>query len=388
MHDDFLTRYFAAFADIPGWFSPEAGLLFMAYHQLLTEAGVEGDVLEIGVHHGLSAIGLAAMIAPGRRFFAVDLFDGLQAENVSHSGLGNRAQFLANMGRFHDDLSPLVTIAAPSASLRPSDLGREFTFCHIDGGHSMEEAFADLELAAAISKPGGLVGLDDYFNPAFPGVGEAAVRFHLQHGDAFQPVAIGFNKAIFQRRPAPFDLNRRFHERFPEVVSGSATLWGVRVPMFDAAFRAFFDLERSGPRRLAVADGRTVAARIETSHGDATARAGGALTVPVQVTNLSRLPLSRGSAPFGLSYHVWSADRRWLRFDNPRTWFEEPLLPGDGRTFDVEVQVPETPGTYEIEFDIVWEGVLWLKDHGNPTARIALEAVGTPAPTSAPSATL
>ena len=375
MHD-FLSRYLGAFDSIPGWFSPDACLMFMAYHQLLGEAGVAGDTLEIGVHHGLSAIGIAAMRDEGRRFVAVDLFDDLQAENVSRSGLGNQARFLENMGRFYDDLSFLTTFAAPSARLGPDDVGRGFTFCHIDGGHSAEEAYRDLELSSDISLPGGLIALDDYFNPAFPGVGEAAVRFGLLHAGTLRPIAIGFNKALFQREPAPFDLNARFRERFPRVCSSHATLWGVRVPVFDAAFGAFFDQTRSTARCLVPADGDLVGARIEPETTGITACTGGAVTVPVHVTNLSRMPLSRGSSPFGISYHVWATtDQQLSRFDNPRTWFDEPLLPGAARTIPVRIAVPDAPGLYDVEFDIVWEGVLWMKTHGNPTGRVQLSAI-------------
>src|SRR5688572_5987056 len=105
MHDDFLSHYLGAFSDVPGWFSPDAYLMFAAYHQLLADDGLAGDVLEIGVHHGLSAIGIAALRGEGRRFIAVDLFDELQSQNVSRSGWGNHARFLQNMGRFHVDLS-------------------------------------------------------------------------------------------------------------------------------------------------------------------------------------------------------------------------------------------------------------------------------------------
>jgi hypothetical protein len=37
--------------------------------------------------------------------------------------------------------------------------------------------------------------------------------------------------------------------------------------------------------------------------------------------------------------------------------------------------VPDDPGQYELEFDIVWEGVLWMKDIRNPTAVVALTAL-------------
>jgi hypothetical protein len=375
MDDDFLLRYLGAFDGIPGWFSPDACLMFMAYHQLLADEGLAGDALEIGVHHGLSAIGIAALRGEGARFVAVDLFDALQEQNVSKSGLGNRARFLANMTRFHgDDLSFLTTIAASSASLRHDDVGCGFTFCHIDGGHSVREAYGDLELAAAVSRPGGLVALDDYFNPAFPGVGEAAISFALAHPGVLRPIAIGFNKALFQREPAPFDLNARFSTHFPQALSSRAHLWDVDVPLFDAAFSAFFDIARSTPRRLIAADGHMVAARIEPADPAVTGRVGDTVSVAVQITNLSRLPLSRGTSPFGLSYHVRAADQRMVQFDNPRTWFDEPLLPGAARTMGVNVQVPDAPGVYEVEFDIVWEGVLWMKDRGNPTGRVQLAA--------------
>ncbi len=107
------------------------------------------------------------------------------------------------------------------------------------------------------------------------------------------------------------------------------------------------------------------------------AYAGSTVPVSVHVTNLSRMPLSRGSSPFGLSYHVFTADQRLLRFDHPREWFNEPLMPGASRTIDVAVQVPEAPGNYDIEFDIVWEGVMWMKDRGNPTARVELAAMAS-----------
>ena len=106
---------------------------------------------------------------------AVDLFDELQTENVSGSGLGNREAFLSNMRRLHDDLSFLRVITGPSAALRAEGLGNEFSFCHIDGGHSDAEAYRIWEFYAAISRPGGLVAVDDYFDPAFSRRGESAV---------------------------------------------------------------------------------------------------------------------------------------------------------------------------------------------------------------------
>jgi hypothetical protein len=271
MHDDFLSRYLGAFDTIP-WFSPDACLMFMAYHQLVAEGGRAGDTLEIGVHHGLSAIAIAAMRGEGRRFVAIDLFDKVHPEHVLPPGSGSRSRLLETMRRFYDDLSFVTTIAGPSDALDTEALGRQFTFCHIDGGHSVQEAYIDLELAAEITEPGGLIAVDDYFNPSFPGVGEAALRFSLRHDGALRPIAIGFNTVLFQREPAPSDLNARFAVRFPQVFSGSATLWGVRVPVFDAAFRTFFDWSRSTVRRLVTADPGPLGAAVSRSRSGVSTR--------------------------------------------------------------------------------------------------------------------
>jgi hypothetical protein len=93
--------------------------MFMAYNQLIRADGIAGDVLEIVVHHGLSAIAIGALAERGRRFVAVDLFDELQDDNQSRSSAGNCAVFVQNMQRFFDDLGFLHVFAGHSAQLKP-----------------------------------------------------------------------------------------------------------------------------------------------------------------------------------------------------------------------------------------------------------------------------
>jgi SAM-dependent methyltransferase len=373
----FLPRYFAAFDRIPGWFLPDAYLVIAAYNQLLADEGCSGDVLEIGVYHGLSAVGLAALRGHGRRFVAVDLFEKPADEHIDRSWWGSRASFLGNMARFYDDLSFVTTIASPSANVGPADLGSEFTLCHVDAGHRAGEVYADLELCADVSRPGGLVVLDDYSSPAFPGVAEGALRFNLDAPGTLRPIALGFNKAIFQREPSPFDLNARLLGTFPQMRSQWAWLWDVPVPLFTTSLLPFFDLGRSTPRRLA--GSHQIAARIEPATGSVTACTGRTVTVPVQVTNLSNVAFKSDRAPFGVSYHLLNAGGALLKYDNARAYFVDPLESGSSRTVDISVQVPDEPGEYELEIDIVWEGILWLKDRGNRTERVRLSAVSADA---------
>ena len=49
--------------------------------------------------------------------------------------------------------------------------------------------------------------------------------------------------------------------------------------------------------------------------------------------------------------------------------------PKQFRTLKTVVNITENAGAYELEFDIVWEGVLWMKNRGNPTAFVQLTAI-------------
>ncbi len=367
----FLRRYQEALERIDGWFVFDAAILFMAYAQLLRARGVAGDTLEIGVHHGRSAIAVASLRGEGRRFVAIDLFEELQHRNVSRSGRGSREIFLDTMRGFYPDLGFLTVIGSPSASVSAETLGSGFSVCHIDGGHSFEETYADLSLCARISHAGGLIALDDYFTPGYPGVAEAASAFERDHPGSLLPVAIGFNKVLFQRGPAHFDLNRDFAAAFPDVPRGAARLWRRDVPLFLWGFAACFDLDRwSGgalvhrPLRLD-AELRPLASPV---HGARATR----LRVPVRVRNRSSVAFGLPDAPLALSYHLRSTRGEDVRYDNRRTSFPSPIPPGGEEVVELLLDAPEQPGTYHVEADVVWEGFAWFKDRGSATAGFEL----------------
>jgi hypothetical protein len=370
----FLETYFGAFDRIEGWFSPDAALMFMAYNEVAAAHGVAGDVLEIGVHHGLSALALAAMRGDEAQLVAIDLFDELQALNVSASGSGSRARFLQNMRDFFgDDLAFVRCVAAASNTLGEPELGRRFSFCHVDGGHTAGETFEDLELCHRILLPGGLLALDDYFNPSFPGVCEGAIKFWLAHDGALTPIAAGFNKVLFQKGPAPFDLKSAFTRRFPFIPHRTATLWETPIQLF-SSFGAFIDTRASNPRALLPDLSFRMDASLTFETGELTAAGGETIRVPVRVVNRSTVPFvaSPDTAPFGLSYHLRSDDGREVQFNNARNYFAQPLAPDEERIVDLAVDVPKTRGSYMVEADIVWEGITWLKDRGLDTPSLKL----------------
>jgi hypothetical protein len=369
LQTDFLTEYLKSFGAIEGAFQFDAALLFMAYNQLIRSQGVAGDTLEIGVRHGLSAIAVAALRGAERRFCAVDLFD--QSSTLA-GGSGNKNIFVRNLKGFHQDDDFLQILECDSATLIPSDPGSSFSFCHVDGGHSDAETYHDLELCSEILLPGGLLALDDYFNASFPGVSEGAVRFNLNHPEALTPIAIGFNKVLFQKPPYAFSLNAQFANVFSHVPRSSACLWGEAVNLFWLKFQPFFNLERSTPLRLCANPPSDLSAAFVPQVDSLVAQMNESIRLPVQVHNTSAIPFHCDGSRFGLSYHLLSSDGVVLEYDNRRKYFEDHLEPGAERLMALCIVAPAASGHYLIEIDLVWEGVAWFKDKGNPTRMVSL----------------
>ena len=366
MQPSFLQRYLPAFHRIEGWFSYDAALLFMKYNQLAFKDDERGNVLEIGVHHGLSAIAIAALRGSGKRLTAIDLFEDQQNKNVSGSGGGDRMRFEKNMREFYPDSSFLRVIARPSGELTPSDLGAGFTFIHIDGGHSPEEVYHDLKLCYDVSAEGGLIALDDYFNPEYPGVCEGAVEFSLRHPGWLRPLVAGYNKVLFQKaRGDSPDSNALFLQAFPDLEYKTVRMWKSPVILLGAPLREHIDLYASTPEQFVRFGSSGVRARLTPAVKSICARPGQHMDIEVTVENTSSEAFPAGEGVFGLSYHL-------LDHDNPRAWLPTSLDPGGRCMIRMPVIAPADPGQYQLEIDLVWEGVMWFKDVGNPTAMIPL----------------
>jgi Methyltransferase domain len=185
---------------IDGWLEPEAGYLFALLDEAQRAAGIDGDAVEIGVHHGKSALLLGSMLDRSAESLIVcDVFDA-QGSNPTESGRGDKATFMANVGEWFADTSFLRVYEKPSSELTVEELGRRCRLFHIDGGHSCEEALGDLRLGAACLREGGAIVVDDPFHPAWPGVSEAIVGFLHDPGEVpFVPLVLGFNKLVIVR---------------------------------------------------------------------------------------------------------------------------------------------------------------------------------------------
>ncbi len=175
---------------------------------------------------------MASLRGEAGLFTAIDVFDDLQSRDGSSNDVGLKGAFLANMAASFPTLDWMRLIAAPSSTVRAEALGPQ-SFCHIDGLHTAEGTYSDLRLCADVVVRGGLVALDDYFNQQFPGVCEGALLFERHHPGVLTPIAVGFNKVLFQRA-AESDLNRRFGREFDYIPTNVTTMWGQPVSCSNA----------------------------------------------------------------------------------------------------------------------------------------------------------
>jgi SAM-dependent methyltransferase len=162
---------------VEGWFVRLDADLFSAVDRWQRDAGVTGDLLEIGAYQGRSAILLGFLAREGEQLVICDLFEDQEptATTTGDRGLYDalqRTRFERNFLRFHDAL-PLIH-QTPSRDLEPRLAGGTFRFVHIDGSHLFDPVVSDIALSRRLVAPGGVVVLDDWCTPRMPGVAAAA----------------------------------------------------------------------------------------------------------------------------------------------------------------------------------------------------------------------
>jgi N-acetyl-anhydromuramyl-L-alanine amidase AmpD len=109
-------------------------------------------------------------------------------------------------------------------------------------------------------------------------------------------------------------------------------------------------------------------------------RAGETISAPITLRNIgSQSWLWGGGNPFRLGYHYYRGRRR-LAIPPPRdlrTDLPQDVPPGATVAVDVRIALPEEPGNYTIELDLVQEGVAWFKEQQSPvlTRWLTVEAL-------------
>ncbi|ROO60626.1 methyltransferase family protein [Micromonospora sp. Llam0] len=180
---------------VEGWFSPLDQVLFT---WLLRRQGDEppGDLVELGVYLGKSAILMGRHLRPGDRFTVCDLFeipaqdDGNREEcEGTYPGL-LRSAFEKNYLRFHETL-PLI-VQGHTRTVLEHVRGGTCRFAHVDASHLYEHVSQDVDSVQAMLRPTGVAVFDDFRAEHTPGTAAAVWEAVLRKG--LRPICFTRNK--------------------------------------------------------------------------------------------------------------------------------------------------------------------------------------------------
>jgi hypothetical protein len=160
---------------VEGWMQPGIFPVVAALNEYQRTQHLTGDVAEIGVHHGKFFIALHNCLADDEVSLAIDIFDD-QRLNVDHSGMASLQQFVDNMQAHAHEPQRSFRLKGDSLALRERDIERatprlvRTRLFSVDGGHTPEHTITDVQTAVSLSHGYGVIFVDDYYNPHWPGV--------------------------------------------------------------------------------------------------------------------------------------------------------------------------------------------------------------------------
>lgn len=186
---------------IDGWFCPIDMLLFDFFLQYQMNNSISGKMGEIGVYKGKSLIKLCEYSKPWEGLFALDI--SLTYENINIV-CDNIHKLLPDY-----DTNQIMFICAFSRymscqNFNNNEYYRNTRFLHIDGGHSGIDTYNDIKLADDMLSYDGIIVLDDFPNPMYPGIKEAYYTYVAQHPESFK-ILISSPSKCYCCRPYSYD---------------------------------------------------------------------------------------------------------------------------------------------------------------------------------------
>lgn len=187
------------FTTVEGWVAPAVLPVLEHLSGAASAARAGGGCCEIGVHHGRLFLAMLNIVGGETPSLAIDIFDR-QDLNIDQSGKGSLERFRANLAAHSPYADRVETLAADSTALSAADLADiqrrfgTFRLFSVDGGHTADHAINDLIIAQELTANGGVVLLDDFFQPNWPGVTEGLFRFFATSNRRLAPLCLAGSK--------------------------------------------------------------------------------------------------------------------------------------------------------------------------------------------------
>ena len=146
------ARYKRDFSNIHVFFTPQAQAAWDFFLSAQNSMNITGDFVEIGVLRGKSAILGALYLRPDETAVLVDINDPVDTEQMIKGLEGPK----------------IAKFVGKSCDFTRSQTFKDITqvrWFHIDGDHSGFSTSTDLEIAAQMIVPKGLLCVDDFLSP-------------------------------------------------------------------------------------------------------------------------------------------------------------------------------------------------------------------------------
>ncbi len=179
--------------DLEGWFFPHDMLTIDSLDRLHSKTSVIGNICEIGVYRGKSFSFLSHLIKEDEKLFGYDIFDGNDYEYTKLA----LEKYAANV--------KFELIKADTSELSHNDIREKLNkkgirILHHDAGHEYHEVLHSLMSFAPYVLDSGIIVVDDYQDPDFPGVEAAVLDFsEIDRPKRFIPFFSGGNKIYLCR---------------------------------------------------------------------------------------------------------------------------------------------------------------------------------------------
>ena len=171
--EDYLNH---GYARVRGMSSGFAGRVVAHLMRAQTEAGIDGGAAEIGAFEGRFLILMGLALQPKERLFGADSFDWPDNE-VETRLRANLTTHGVEATVWRGDSTTLT-----AEEVRRS-LGGPARIVHVDADHTDRSLRVDLQLAASIVRPDGLIVLDDMVHPIYPLLIVTVQRFLADNPD-------------------------------------------------------------------------------------------------------------------------------------------------------------------------------------------------------------
>jgi hypothetical protein len=151
-----LTEYKKIFHNLAGWVNINTINITERVNQLQLEHNIRGNLAEIGLLEG--------------KFFLALLMLADDKEMAFGCDIKIKPGLIENIQKYHNK-SNFNLYEMDSRNWDFED--QRYRIIHVDGDHTAEMAYIDIENSFNHLSPGGVVIVDDMFHPQFPGVTEA-----------------------------------------------------------------------------------------------------------------------------------------------------------------------------------------------------------------------